>query len=150
MWRSVVLLCSLARAVVCSCLPGSWQRRSLSRPCLVVCSCACVRTSCDGQSVRARNAKYGPYLQIQKYLGPYFAVFTVKKTKYTPPNAHLAAPKFVFDGPGERGGERVAPDARAAAFTCPSPQCKANGRGPQECRSVKTRRSMTVAQVSVK
>ena len=53
MWRSVVMLCALARAVVCSCLPGSWQRRSLSRPCLVVCSCACARVSCDGQSVRA-------------------------------------------------------------------------------------------------
>ena len=53
MWRNVVMLCALARAVVCSCLPGSWQRRSLSRPRLVVCSCACARVSCDGQSVRA-------------------------------------------------------------------------------------------------
>ena len=53
-------------------------------------------------------------------------------------------------GGGERGGEQVAPGARAAAFTCPNPQCKANGRGAEECRSVKTRRSVTVTQVSVK
>ena len=33
---------------------------------------------------RGRNAKYGPYLQIQKYLGPYFAVFTVKKRNTRP------------------------------------------------------------------
>ena len=31
-------------------------------------------------------------------------------------------------GGGERGGEPVASDARAAASTCPNPQCKANGR----------------------
>ena len=47
-----------------------------------------------------RNAKYGPYLQIGKYLGLYFAVFTVKKAKYMPPNSYLVAPKFVFDVPG--------------------------------------------------
>ena len=46
-----------------------------------------------------RNAKYGPYLQIQKYLGLYFAVFTVKKAKYIPPNSYLVAPKFAFDVP---------------------------------------------------
>ena len=51
---------------------------------------------------------------------------------------------------GERGGEQVAPGARAAAFTCPNPQCKANGREAEECKSVKTRRSVTVTQVSVK
>ena len=35
-------------------------------------------TSCSAaSSTRRRNAKYGPYLQIQKYLRPYFAVFTV-------------------------------------------------------------------------
>ena len=50
----------------------------------------------SGMGTRTRNAKYGPYLQIQKYLGPYFAVFTVKKTKYTPPN--------VFDGPDTHPG----------------------------------------------
>ena len=53
-------------------------------------------------------------------------------------------------GGGEPGGERVAPGARALAFTCPNPQCKANGGGAEECRSVKTRRSVTVTQVSVK
>ena len=52
-----------------------------------------------------RNAKYGPYLQIRKYLGLYFAVFTVKKAKYMPPppNSHLAAPKCVFDVPATKG-----------------------------------------------
>ena len=48
---------------------------------------------------RVRNAKYGPYLQIRKYSGLYFAVFTVKKAKYMPPNSYLAAPKFAFDVP---------------------------------------------------
>ena len=55
-------------------------------------------------SPSGRNAKYGPYSQIRNYLGPYFAVFTVKKAKYTPPNSHLAAPKFAFDVPDSRGG----------------------------------------------
>ena len=32
----------------------------------------------------------------------------------------------------------------------PNPQCKANGRGAEECRSVITRRSVTVTQVSVR
>jgi len=45
-------------------------------------------------------------------------------------------------GGGEPGGERVAPDARALAFTCPNPQCEANGRGAEECKSVKTRRPL--------
>ena len=35
-------------------------------------------------------------------------------------------------------------------FHLPQPQCKANGRGAEECRSVITRRSVTVTQVSVK
>ena len=47
-----------------------------------------------------RNAKYGPYLQIRKYLGLYFAVFTVNKAKYMPPNSYLAPPNFVFNAPG--------------------------------------------------
>ena len=52
------------------------------------------RTATNGD----RNAKYGPYSQIWKYPGLYFAVFTVKKAKYTPPYSHLAAPtKFAFD-----------------------------------------------------
>jgi len=45
---------------------------------------------------------------------------------------------------GERGGELVASGARAAASTCPNPQCKANGREAKECKSVITRRSVTV------
>ena len=51
------------------------------------------RTATNGD----RNAKYGPYSQIRKYSGLYFAVFTVKKAKYMPPNSYLVAPKFVFD-----------------------------------------------------
>ena len=38
-------------------------------------------------------------------------------------------------GGDERGGEQFAPNARALAFTCPIPQCKANGRRAERCRS---------------
>ena len=61
------------------------------------------------QQAQARNAKYGPYLQIRDYLGLYFAVFTVKK-------ANLAAPKFVFDVPDPPGH---AQHVCGAACACP-------------------------------
>ena len=63
-----------------------------------------------------RNAKYGPYLQIRKQLGLYFAVFTVKKAKYMPPNSYLVAPKIVFDVPGMDRGAAAGP--RCALRTC--------------------------------
>ena len=52
----------------------------------------------DRKNAKVNAIKFSPG-EAQKDLGPYFAVFTVKKTKYTPPNAYLAAPKFAFDGP---------------------------------------------------
>ena len=41
------------------------------------------------QRRQARNAKYGPYFQIRKYLGLYFAVFTVKKRRNTSPQIRI-------------------------------------------------------------
>ena len=53
--------------------------------------------------IRLRAAKHGPYLQTRNYLGVYFAVFTVKKAKYTQPNSYLTHPKFVFSRPDSVG-----------------------------------------------
>ena len=65
-------------------------------PCIIFFAFWGVILCCFG----GRDAKYyGPYSQIRKYLGLYFAVFTVNKAKYTPPSSYLAAPKFILDVP---------------------------------------------------
>ena len=56
-----------------------------------------IKSSCLGSALQLdRNAKYGPYSQIRKYLGLYFAVFTVKSQNarpqfriWAPPNSHF-------------------------------------------------------------